>query len=204
MSRAERRSLVLLLALGVGGHLARAASGVSREPAAIDFPLDTAGDGDPLAHRDSSRAMGRALAEGELVDADRAGAVELQRLPGVGPALAKRIVADREIHGAFGGTVGLDRVPGIGPALLGRLGGHLTFSGVPADTDPGDGPPLLDLNRATVSQLDGLPGIGAARARAIVAFRDSAGPFRQVSDLRLVRGLSAALVGRIAPRLTLR
>src|SRR5690606_39434981 len=33
------------------------------------------------------------------VDMDRADAAELERLPGIGPALARRIVADREQHG---------------------------------------------------------------------------------------------------------
>jgi competence protein ComEA len=64
-----------------------------------------------------------------LVDPDRASAAELERLPGVGPALAARIVADRERRGPFGSLAGLDRVSGIGPHLLERLGPAVTFSG---------------------------------------------------------------------------
>lgn len=156
-----------------------------------------------MAHRDSARALDRPLAEQERIDADLASVAELQRLPGVGPALAKRIVADRESHGAFGGIAGLDRVPGVGPVLLNRLASHLRFSGLPADTFQAEGEAVVNLNQANVAQLDALPGIGTARARAIVAFRDSAGPFRQIGDLRLVRGLPQSLVDRLAPRLTL-
>lgn len=204
MSPAERRSLTILLALGVAGHLIRAVSGAPPEPLPLEFALDSLGDGDPLAHRDSARALARPLGEGEQVDLNRATVPELVRLPGVGPGLAKRIVADRQMHGAFGGIVGLDRVPGIGPAVLKRLTPHLTFSGVPADTHAIVGDLAVDLNRADVAELDALPGIGEARARAIVAFRDSAGPFRQVADLILVRGIARSLVGRLASRLVVR
>lgn len=204
MSPAERRSLTILLVLGVAGHLIRAAAGSTPAPPPITLSLDPAADGDPLAHRDSGLALARPVAAGERIDADKATAPELARLPGVGPGLAKRIVADREIRGAFGGISGFDRVPGVGPAVLRRLAPHLTFSGVAADTLVVGGDLVIDLNRADVADLDGLPGIGEGRARAIVAFRDSAGPFRQVADLILVRGFPRALVGRLAPRLAVR
>ena len=63
------------------------------------------------------------------LDVDRASAAELDRLPGVGPALAARIVADREANGAFGSLVALDAVSGVGPTLIKRLEPHVTFSG---------------------------------------------------------------------------
>ncbi|MEO5800507.1 MAG: ComEA family DNA-binding protein [Gemmatimonadales bacterium] len=204
MSPAERRSLTILLALGVAGHLIRAASGASSVPPPVSLGLDPAADGNPLAHRDSARALARPIADTERIDVERATPPELARLPGVGPALAKRIVADRQIHGAFGGIAGLDRVAGIGPAMLRRLVPHLTFAGVAADTLAVGGDPAVDLNRADVAELDALPGIGEARARAIVAFRDSAGPFRQVTDLIRVRGVSQSLIGRLAARLVVR
>lgn len=204
MSPTERRALTLLFALGVAGHLVRAASGAAAAPPASTLPLDVAGDGDPLAHRDSARALARPLTAGELVDVERATPAELARLPGVGPALAKRIVADRQIRGAFGGIAGLDRVPGIGPGSLRRLAPHLRFGAVAADTAAVGDVVAIDLNQAGVADLDALPGIGPARARAIVAFRDSAGPFRQVIDLKRVRGISAALFTRLAPRLSVR
>ena len=202
ISRRERNALVALLLLGITGHLLRAADGEGQLPGEVVAGLfDPALDGDPAAHRDSSIALARPMAEGERIDADRAGARELARLPGVGPALARRIVADRESHGAFGGIAGLDRVAGVGPATLERLAPYLSFSGVRTENIPEAGGPLLDPNRATAKELEALPGIGAAKARAIVAFRDSAGPFRHVDDLKRVPGISAALLGRLAPKL---
>jgi competence ComEA-like helix-hairpin-helix protein len=59
------------------------------------------------------------------IDVDRAGAEELIRLPGIGPALAARIVAERGAGGRFGGPDGLLRVPGIGPKTLAKIRPYL-------------------------------------------------------------------------------
>ena len=50
----------------------------------------------------------------------------------------------------------------------------------------------LDLNTATVEQLDALPGVGPATAQAIVAERERRGGFRSVDDLLDVRGIGPA------------
>lgn len=55
------------------------------------------------------------------VDLNHASAEELERLPGIGPALAGRIVDHRTTRGPFRSVDELDRVPGIGPATLDRL-----------------------------------------------------------------------------------
>jgi competence protein ComEA len=70
------------------------------------------------------------LKPGEKVDADKATAAELARVPGIGVGLAKRMVEDRVQHGPFGGLAGLDRVPGVGPGKLSRIAPYLAFSGV--------------------------------------------------------------------------
>ena len=56
-----------------------------------------------------------ALQTSRQIDVNTAGIAELERLPEVGPSLARRIVAYRETHGPFSGAEGLQRVPGIGP-----------------------------------------------------------------------------------------
>jgi competence protein ComEA len=64
-----------------------------------------------------------------LIDLDVAGAAEIERLPRVGPALARRIVASRDSLGPFGSLAALTRVKGIGPATAERLAPLVTFSG---------------------------------------------------------------------------
>jgi len=66
-------------------------------------------------------------AAGPRLEINRASAEELERLPGIGPALARRIVAYRDTAGPFQRLEELDRVPGIGPALLARLAPLLRF-----------------------------------------------------------------------------
>jgi competence protein ComEA len=61
--------------------------------------------------------------------------------------------------------------------------------GGPASSVP---PAPLDLNTATVGQLDALPGVGPAIAQAIVAYRDKHGAFASVEDLADVPGIGPA------------
>ncbi len=56
-------------------------------------------------------------------------AAELCLLPGIGPALAARIIADRDEHGPFRTVEELDRVKGIGPTTLERLRPWVTCRG---------------------------------------------------------------------------
>ncbi len=60
---------------------------------------------------------------GAALDLNRATARELEALPGIGPALARRILAYRESEGPFHTVEDLRKVAGIGPARLSRLAG---------------------------------------------------------------------------------
>ena len=55
------------------------------------------------------------------LDLNHASAEELDRLPGIGPAVAARIVEYRAAHGRFDTVEELDSVKGIGPALMAKL-----------------------------------------------------------------------------------
>jgi competence protein ComEA len=55
------------------------------------------------------------------LDLNRATTADLERLSGIGPALAARIVEDRTRRGTFATLEDLLRVRGIGPATLERL-----------------------------------------------------------------------------------
>src|SRR6266536_1700257 len=143
MSSAERRSLMLLIALALVGLGVRWFMGRPGEAPGEVQLLAVLPARSPGAHRDSIIALSRPLGPDERIDADRATAEELARLPRVGLGLAKAIVADREARGPFGGTAGLDRVPGIGPGLLRAMEPHLGFSGTPAGAQAGAGQGIL-------------------------------------------------------------
>lgn len=210
---AERRAVLLLLGLAVGGQGLRlwlARPGEAPGAVALLPGLPTA---EPRAHRDSGIALARPLAAGERIDLDRASALELTRLPRVGIGLAKRIIQDREQHGPFGNLEALDRVPGIGPGLLRQLAPHAAFSSLPSPlpspatsaSSPGPAATLpeavLDLNRATTAELERLPFIGPALAERIVAYRGRHGPFPAVDSLVLVPGVGPAILAKVRARL---
>jgi competence protein ComEA len=61
------------------------------------------------------------------VDPNSATAAELQLLPGIGPAIAERIVAYRKEHGKFTSIDALGEVKGIGPRILERIRPYLSL-----------------------------------------------------------------------------
>ena len=67
---------------------------------------------------------GRGRADG-LVSLNTATEAELEHLPGIGPALAQAIVAERAAHGPFRNAADLARVKGIGAATVSRLEGRI-------------------------------------------------------------------------------
>ena len=60
----------------------------------------------------------------------------------------------------------------------------------------------IDINVATALQIEALPGIGPSLAQRIVAHRDSAGPFADLTSLCDVRGIGPALAERLRPLVT--
>lgn len=207
MAPAERRALLTLLGLLVAGQGVRVwLLHPGDAPGAVSL-LAPASDSSLARHRAASAATGRPLGQGERLDVNTAPASELVRLPRVGPALARRIVAHREAHGPFRTLGDLDRVPGVGPALLGQVSPHLLLTeGPPSETGSaarrGDEP--VNLNTASEAELLRLPGIGPTKARAIVAYRQSRGSFASVEELVRVPGIGPATLAGLAGRVAVR
>lgn len=68
-----------------------------------------------------SASTGTSQGAPATVRINSASGVELETLPGVGPALAQRLMQWRSEHGRFRNAADLDAVPGIGPAMLAKL-----------------------------------------------------------------------------------
>jgi competence protein ComEA len=94
---------------------------------AEEAPVDGGGrsPGGPATPPERSGAAhaGVAAERSQPLDINRADASALQRLRGVGPALAERIIRYRETHGAFRTREDLLEVPGIGARRYARLHG---------------------------------------------------------------------------------
>jgi len=160
---------------------------------------------------EDEEARRRPLGPEERIDPNTASEEELDRLPGVGAATARAIVRAREAQGAFRSAGDLSRVRGIGPATVKRMAGHLDFSQAPGvlsvgpaeDPGPVGSPSPVDVNRASATELEALPGIGPALAGRIVAARGER-PFSSVDDLGRVRGIGPATLERLRPLVVVR
>ena len=61
----------------------------------------------------------------------------------------------------------------------------------------------VNLNTATKDELVALPGIGPAKAQAIVDYRNQHGPFRSIDEIRKVKGIGEKLFQSIKPELSI-
>lgn len=57
----------------------------------------------------------------------------------------------------------------------------------------------LNVNTATLEELDTLPGIGPALAQRIVEYRTLAGPITSLDGLAMIEGIGDALLAELAP-----
>lgn len=146
------------------------------------------------------------------VDLNTASMSELESLPGVGPAIAKRIVDNRP----YSSVAGLSRA-GVPDATVSKLRGKVTVSRARSDAAKSEpvaktekrepvrsepksaAPPVsrgdkIDVNSASMRELEALPGIGPAMAKKIVENR----PYSSMPDLARA-GVSDALLDKIRP-----
>lgn len=152
---------------------------------------------EPAGQPSAPPALGR-------VDVNSASVEALDAVPGIGPALAARIVAHRQQNGPFRSPAELEAVRGIGPRSVERMLPYLTAGGDVAPATAAGTGPLVNVNTATAEELEALPGIGPALAGRIVEHRETAGIFRDLQDLRQVRGIGEGKLEALAPFATVR
>ncbi len=137
---AERQAVVFLTAVAVLGGSVRVLQSRSLDQAVAQAaslsPEDQASATEELSRQVSAveQAKGKKTSSkkkgppSEPIDVNTADVEQLDALPRVGPALAARIVADRDSLGPFDSLDALQRVKGIGPALALGLSPYVTFS----------------------------------------------------------------------------
>jgi len=165
----------------------------------------------------------------QRIDINTASAEELMTLPRVGSCTAARIIKYRKQHGKFSRAEELLNVKGIGPKTLAKIQKGIcvgtdsikanSISTVPASSTikvvktavgAGSKPAptiigensLININAASASELEALPGIGHGKAKAILDYRSSCGPFQEVEDILRVKGIGEKILERIKPLIT--
>ncbi|MBX9579739.1 MAG: helix-hairpin-helix domain-containing protein [Gemmataceae bacterium] len=137
-------------------------------------------------------------------------AIELEQLPGVGPARAGAVVAARAAA-PLDGPDDLRRISGFGPATVDKLRPFVRSDPDPplegrrkpaplaapgGKLRPGD--PPVNVNAAPEDELQRIPGVGPVMAKAIAAGR----PFRTVDDLDRVKGVGPKTLEKLRPFVT--
>lgn len=141
-----------------------------------------------------------AKAEKALVDLNSASQKELEALPGVGPATAKKITANRPYK-----SVDELSKAGLSAKTIKTLKPLVTVgSATPPKEAATQAPappastkakkPFVDLNSASEKELEALPGIGPATAKKITANR----PYKSVDELSKA-GLSTKKIETLKP-----
>ena len=133
-----------------------------------------------------------------IADALEAAGGALDGADVVGLNMARRVADGEQI------VVGLGAVPGQAPAMgssvvsgASTVPGPAAVGGSSAPTSGSPGAGQVDLNGATVEQLDTLPGVGPVTAAAIVAWRDAHGRFDSVDQLGDVDGIGPARLEKL-------
>lgn len=111
----------------------------------------------------------------------------------LGLNMARRVTDGEQIVVGLGASPGQPTQMGSSVAAAGARP-----SGDAAVPESGSGSMgLVDLNSATVEQLDTLPGVGPVTAAAIVAWRDANGRFTSVDQLGDVDGIGPARLDKL-------
>jgi competence ComEA-like helix-hairpin-helix protein len=142
----ERKALLFFASVIVLGGGMRAAQAIgstapadSQARAAIDAQINAVDSVRKGAKKKKGKKPPRTRAiptieiplQAMKIDLDVASEAQIESLRGIGPAMAKRIVADRDSLGPFGSLKELERVRGIGPKLAAKIDSSVTFSLVP-------------------------------------------------------------------------
>ncbi len=202
--------VVAALAAGVGVWRDRPIAVPAPPWATVAAPLEPAapGGGDPGAGAPEARRPGAALVVSVAGKVRRPGLVRVPDGARVADAIAMaggprprvdltplnlaRRVADGEQI-----VVGIPVAPGAEPATGTPGGGGSAGAG--SATGPAG---RIDLNRATVEQLDGLPGVGPVTAQRILDWRTRNGRFTAVEQLREIEGIGERRFGQLRDQVT--
>lgn len=133
-----------------------------------------------------------ALALAGPLDLNSATAEQLAALPGMGSVRAQAIVAWREERGPFESVKDITVAPGIGPVTLRAVAPRLQVRA------PLPSAPSSRWDTADADTLSRLPGMGRARAEAVVRFREEGGSLVTWMDLAAVPSLGYATARALA------
>ncbi len=115
-----------------------------------------------------------------------------EALPGIGPKLAARILSYRSKLGGFHSIEQVGETFGLPDSVFTRIRPFLV-------ADAQNMPAKLDLNHASLEELQAHPYISFQLAKVIVAYRKQHGPFSHKSDLQKIALITPDLFIKLEP-----
>ncbi|MGV3507828.1 MAG: helix-hairpin-helix domain-containing protein [Sphingobacteriaceae bacterium] len=129
-----------------------------------------------------------------IIDINTADSIELERLNGIGPAFASRIIKYRNRLGGFCRKEQLKEVYGLDSILYQKIENQITLSSTAVKQIP--------LNSATFEDLKRHPYLSFKQMNAIIQYRNQHGDYKSLNDLKSVAILNEAVLHKIAPYLS--
>ena len=126
-----------------------------------------------------------------VADAVTAAGGTLSGADTLGLNMARHVADGEQI--VVGITMPAGQAPALGSSAGPRAAGPSPTGGGPKPVGP------VDLNTATVEQLDALPGVGPVTAASIVAWRQANGKFTDIDQLGEVDGIGPARLEKLRP-----
>ncbi len=95
------------------------------------------------------------------------------------------------------------QIPGGAPPAGTKVGSPFTLISTPRPTaTPRSGADLININTATLAELESLPGIGPTTAQNIITYRTQHGAFATIQDIMRVPGIGPATFDQIQDLIT--
>lgn len=146
----------------------------------------------------TTEAEKREIKFARKININTVGKDKLQKIPGVGPATAQKIIEFRQAGNNFYSVEDMEQIGGIGPTTVENLRPNVTVGKEYLDKEKSrdeSGP--VDLNTASIDQLKEVPGVGQVTARKILSYRDKYGGFRAPSDLKNISNIGPKTYQRL-------
>jgi len=159
--------------------------------ASIQIPIDTV----PIQNSAQKTISKRSIVQGQhRMDINEVDSAWLKRIYGIGPVLSKRIIKYREILGGFHSLEQLEEVYGLTEEVIDRLKDKLLVKPNPTLV-------RIDLNKADATLISLHPYFTFNQARAIIAYRDQHGWFRDLSEIKNIHLIHDSTYLRVYPYL---
>jgi len=161
--------------------------------------------------QDSIKKVVEKSHEPMMININAADIETLAELPGIGPAKAQAIFEYRTQQESLSSLIEMTNIKGIGKKTLAKLLPYLEMIGDSAEVYAfvAEESPTTDtlltagvtekinINSASIEQLQNLKGIGQKKAQAIIDYRNEQGSFETIEEIMNVKGIGQGIFDKI-------